>query len=137
MNVVKEMGPLTLAYVGDAVLELYVRKHLIAGGAVKPNDLHHMAVRYVSANAQAKVLYRLLDEKRLDQEETELVRRGRNAKSPSVPKNTAVKTYRYGTAFEALIGYHDLNGNKARVAEIIALMFRWIQEDEEGEADER
>ncbi|HET7657432.1 MAG TPA: ribonuclease III domain-containing protein [Bacillales bacterium] len=126
------MNPLTLAYIGDAVLELYVRKHLVGQGITKPNDLHHMAIRYVSAEGQAHVLRRLLEENELDDDEESIVRRGRNAKSGSVPKNTDVQTYRYGTAFEALIGYHHLNGNEERTKKIAALMFRWI---EEGEKD--
>ncbi|HEX7065071.1 MAG TPA: ribonuclease III domain-containing protein [Bacillales bacterium] len=124
------MNALTLAYVGDAVLELYVRKHLIAQGIVKPNDLHQRAVYYVSAEGQANVLHRLVNAGELDEEETAVVRRGRNAKSASVPKNVEVQTYRYGTAFEALIGYHHLNGNEKRVREIVTLMFRWIEEGE-------
>ncbi|HEU5140672.1 MAG TPA: ribonuclease III domain-containing protein [Bacillales bacterium] len=130
MRDVKQMNALTLAYVGDAVLELYVRKHLIDQGIAKPNDLHHRAVYYVSAEGQANVLHRLVDTGQLDEEEEAVARRGRNAKSASVPKNVEVQTYRYGTAFEALIGYHHLNGNEKRVREIVALMFGWIEEGE-------
>lgn len=127
---VKQMNALALAYVGDAVLELYVRKHLVSLGITKPNDLHQRAVGYVSAEGQANVLHRLVEAEKLDEEEAAVVRRGRNAKSGSVPKNVEVQTYRYGTAFEALIGYHHLNGNEKRIEEIAALMFRWIEEGE-------
>ncbi|HEX6922669.1 MAG TPA: Mini-ribonuclease 3 [Bacillales bacterium] len=127
---VKQMNALALAYVGDAVLELYVRKHLISLGLTKPNDLHKRAVDYVSAEGQANVLHRLIEAGELDDEEAAVVRRGRNAKSGSVPKNVEVQTYRHGTAFEALIGYHHLNGNEKRIKEIAALMFRWIEEGE-------
>ncbi|HET7616602.1 MAG TPA: ribonuclease III domain-containing protein, partial [Bacillales bacterium] len=118
---VKQMNALTLAYIGDAVLELYVRRHLLEEGLTKPNDLHHRAVKYVSAEAQASVLYRLLDSGTLNEAETAVVRRGRNAKPSTVPKNTEVQTYKYGTAFEALIGFHHLNGDEDRVFEIIKL----------------
>lgn len=127
---VKQMNPLTLAYIGDAVLELYVRKHLVTQGLVKPNDLHQRAVQYVSAEGQASVLRRLVDSESLDEEEAAVVRRGRNAKSGSVPKNTNIQTYRYGTAFEALIGYHYMHENEQRTEEIVAFMFRCIEEGE-------
>lgn len=128
-----QLNALTLAYVGDAVLELYVRKHLVSNGMTKPNALHHRAIRYVSAQAQAGALERLLSEDVLDAEETSIVRRGRNAKSLSVPKNTPVRTYRDGTAFETLIGYHHLRDDEPRVRQIVQWMFQWI---EEGEAHE-
>jgi ribonuclease-3 family protein len=130
MMEVKQMNALTLAYIGDAVIELYVRKHLIQQGIAKPNDLHQKAVQYVAAPAQASVLHRLIASGKLDEEEAAIVRRGRNAKSASVPKNVDVGTYRYGTALEALIGYHHLNGNEERAVELISYMFRWIGEGE-------
>lgn len=126
----KQMNALTLAYIGDAVIELYVRKHLIQQGITKPNDLHQRAVRYVSAPAQANILHRFIDTDELDEEEAAIVRRGRNAKSASIPKNVDIGTYRYGTALEALIGYHHLNGNEERTAELISHMFRWVEEGE-------
>lgn len=127
---VRQMNPLTLAYIGDAVLELCVRKRLVGNGFTKPNDLHQRAVQYVSAEGQAGVLRHLLDANQLDEEEAAVVRRGRNAKSGSIPKNTDVHTYRYGTAFEALIGYHYLLGNEKRTEEIVAFMFQCIEEGE-------
>lgn len=128
-----QMNPLTLAYVGDAVLELYVRKHLIGLGLTRPNDLHQKAIRYVSADGQANALRNLVASGSLDQEEEGVVRRGRNAKSGSVPKNTDVQTYRYGTAFEALIGFHHLNKNEERTRQIIELMFNWIEEGDQND----
>lgn len=133
MKNVEQMNALTLAYVGDAVLELYVRKHLLAQGMTKPNGLHQRAIGYVSAQAEAGMLARLLHTDRLDGSEMAIVRRGRNAKSLSVPKNTSVRTYRDGTAFEALLGYHHLHDEEERVAEIIQWMFRWVEEGETHE----
>ncbi|WP_281418748.1 Mini-ribonuclease 3 [Desertibacillus haloalkaliphilus] len=120
---VKQLNALALAYMGDAVLDTYVRYHLIASGKVRPNRLHTEATKYVSAKAQAVVIRSLLDEEWLNDEEVAVVMRGRNAKSGSVPKNTDLNTYRYSTAFEALLGYHYLNNNYKRMDEIIAYMF--------------
>ncbi len=119
----KLLNSLALAYMGDAVLEEAVRLRLIASGKVKPNGLHHAATGYVSAKGQARVIRRLLDEGRLTEEEEGVVRRGRNAKSGSTPKNTDVATYRYSTAFEALLGYHYLSGNEERLEEIMMWFF--------------
>ncbi|GAA0469993.1 Mini-ribonuclease 3 [Alkalibacillus silvisoli] len=109
----KEINPslmksLTLAYMGDVIYEKYVREYIIQKGEVKPQALHTMAVSFVSAKAQSYVLHRFLDDGLLTEQEEAIVRRGRNAKS-NVPKNTDPQTYRYSTAFEALIGYLYLN----------------------------
>ncbi len=83
------LHPLVLAYVGDAVYELYVRTHLLARGILKPGDLQRAAVAYVSARGQAQVVHRLLP--LLREEEAAVLRRGRNAKS-GVPKTPAWPT---------------------------------------------
>ncbi|NNU85109.1 ribonuclease III [Geobacillus sp. BMUD] len=127
---VKQLNGLALAYIGDAVYEVYVRRHLLAGGRMRPHELHRRAVRYVSARAQAKVILALLDEGVLTEEEKDIVRRGRNAKSGTIPKNTDVQTYRHSTAFEALIGYHFLGNNEKRVDELIGRSFAIIEREE-------
>lgn len=116
---VNELNSVALAYVGDAVYELRVRHHLIKQGNVKPNQLHQLAVQYVSAPAQSKIIKKWLEEKYLTSEEEAVVRRGRNAKTHSVPKNISTEAYKYSTAFEALIGYHYLSENKERLNELI------------------
>lgn len=127
----KVLGSLALAYMGDAVYETYIRHHLLQKGAVKPNLLHKEATHFVSAKAQSKVIHFLLENERLTEEELAVVRRGRNAKSGTVPKNTDVQTYRYGTAFEALMGYLYLAGRKQRLEEIVIQSIQFI-EGEEG-----
>jgi ribonuclease-3 family protein len=127
---VKQLNGLALAYIGDAVYEVYVRHHLLANGSVKPHQLHRQAIQYVSAKAQAKVLLALLEKELLTEEERAIVRRGRNAKSGTIPKNTDVQTYRYSTAFEALIGYHFLGKNEKRVEELIRCSFAIIESKE-------
>ncbi|OZI10616.1 Mini-ribonuclease 3 [Bacillus sp. FJAT-42315] len=115
----KQMNSLALAYMGDGIYEVYVRRHLLELGKVKPQLLHKEATKYVSAKAQAKVLFQMIEEEKLTEEELAIVRRGRNAKSGTVPKNTDIQTYRYSTAFEALLGSLFLTGQDDRLVEII------------------
>ncbi|MEI3607906.1 Mini-ribonuclease 3 [Pseudogracilibacillus sp. SE30717A] len=123
---VKQLNSLALAYVGDAVYELYVRHHLIEAGQVKPNELHKKAITYVAASAQAAIIHHWLDEGKLNEEEAAVVRRGRNAKSGSTPKNMSIQDYRYATAFEALIGYYYLLKNRTRLDELITEAIQYI-----------
>ncbi|MFZ0444252.1 MAG: Mini-ribonuclease 3 [Bacillus sp. (in: firmicutes)] len=115
----KLLNSLALAYMGDAVLETYVRYHLLQNGQVKPHLLHKEATRYVSAKAQSSVLHQMKEEGFFLEEEIAILKRGRNAKSGTIPKNTDVQTYRYSTAFEALLGSLYLAGNQERLEEII------------------
>lgn len=128
MDDVKQMKSLTLAYMGDAVYEINVRQHLIKRSDAKPGRLHHNAVKFVSAKSQAKVIWSWLEKNILTEEEQSVVRRGRNAKSGSVPKNTDVQTYRYSTAFEALIGFLYLEERKDRLNELINLAIKFVEE---------
>jgi ribonuclease III family protein len=129
----KQLNSLALAYMGDAVFEQYVRNHLIQKGTVRPNFLHKEATAYVSAKAQSYVIHKFLEGDFLDEEETAVVRRGRNAKSGTIPKNTDVQTYRYSTAFEALIGYLYLSGAEERLEEIILAAFLHAEERKGGQ----
>lgn len=127
-----QLNSLALAYMGDAVYEQYVRHHLLQNGKVKPNNLHREATKYVSAKSQAKVIHHILAEGLLTDQEVAVVKRGRNAKSGTIPKNTDVQTYRYSTAFEALIGYLFLGEKKTRLEEIILAAFALVEEKKEG-----
>ncbi len=120
----KQLNSLALAYMGDAIYEKYVREYLLLKGEVKPHALHRSAIRYVAATSQAAVIQKWLQEELLTEEEAGVVRRGRNAKSHTVPKNTDVMTYKYSTAFEALLGYHYLKGNMERLEQLIQLALR-------------
>lgn len=121
----ENLPALVLAYVGDAVYELAVRSRLVRCGAVKVNRLHAETVKYVNAAAQARVL-RVLDGK-LTAAEAAVVRRGRNAKSPHVPRSAGVVEYRQSTALECLIGYLYLKGDSARLGEIIDTVLDQVQ----------
>ena len=124
----KQLNSLALAYMGDAVFETYVRRHLLYSGQVRPNQLHRAGTKFVSAKAQCQILFRMMEDKLLDEQETAVVMRGRNAKSGTIPKNTDVQTYRYSTAFEALIGYLYLMGEMERLEELIQKAFSYVEE---------
>jgi ribonuclease III family protein len=128
---VKQLNSLALAYMGDAIYETYVRRHLLYSGKVRPNQLHRTGTGYVSAKAQSKILFQMMDHKLLDEEELAVVMRGRNAKSGTVPKNTDVQTYHYSTAFEALMGYLYLTGKRERLEELIRRAFIYVDERKE------
>lgn len=113
----QDVNILLLAYLGDAVYELWVRTHLLEQGMEKVEEVHKQAVHYVQAKNQASVLRALMPE--LDDTETEVVLRGRNAKG-HYPRNTDVVTYRHATAFEALVGYWYLAGQETRMNQIFA-----------------
>lgn len=114
---VKLMSPLTWAYVGDAVYELYIRTYLTNISNVKPHKLHTEAIKYVKAAAQAEILNKL--QYILTEEEKEVVRRGRNQENHHLPKNANTAEYSKSTAFEGLIGYLYLTKNERRLQEIL------------------
>jgi ribonuclease-3 family protein len=127
-----QLNSLALAYMGDAVYETYVRRHLLQSRKVKPNHLHRTGTSYVSAKAQCQVLFRMMDENLLSEEELAVVKRGRNAKSGTVPKNTDVQTYHYSTAFEALMGFLYLTEKTERLKELIVKSFEFVEEKKGG-----
>ena len=124
---VKQMKSLALAYMGDAVYEVFVREHLLKTGQVKPHLLHRLAIKFVSGKGQAAVVLNWLDKGELSYEEERVVSRGRNAKSGSIPKNISVQTYRYSSGFEALLGYHYLMKNEARLFELMQAAVTFIE----------
>ncbi|WP_251553861.1 Mini-ribonuclease 3 [Neobacillus muris] len=127
-----QLNSLALAYMGDAIYETYVRRHLLYSGQVRPNRLHREGTRYVSAKAQCQILFHMMDEGLLDEQELAVVMRGRNAKSGTVPKNTDVQTYRYSTAFEALMGYLYLTGQIERLEELVRQAFGYVETKKGG-----
>lgn len=116
------MSPLTWAYVGDCVYELYIRTELINRTNLKPHKLHIESIKYVKAQAQAEFLRKIYDG--LTEEEKEIVRRGRNAENHHLPKNCNVQDYMYATAFEALIGYLYLTKQNKRLKQIFNKVFQ-------------
>ena len=125
---VLQLNALALAYMGDAVLEQRIREHLILSGRAKPNTLHKEATSYVSAKAQSMIVHRMMDEQFLTEDELATFRRGRNAKSGSVPKNTDVRTYRNSSGFEAILGSLYLIGALERANEIIDYAIQIVEQ---------
>lgn len=118
---VKLMPPLVWAYVGDAVYELYIRTNLVNNTKLNPHKLHVEAIKYVKAQAQAKILEKITEI--LTEEEKDIVRRGRNAQNHHLPKNANLDEYSHATAFEALIGYLYLTKQDERLGEILEKTF--------------
>ena len=116
---VNQMSPLTWAYVGDCVYELYIRTKLVDTTKLKPHELHIKSVKYVKAKAQAETLKKL--ETILTEDEKEIVRRGRNTQTHHIAKNASMQDYMYATAFEALIGYLYLTKQDDRLFEMMKM----------------
>ena len=122
-----QLSPLALAYIGDAVHEMYIRQYLISLPNHRPHHLHRQATQFVSARAQSlalKVWIPLLTE-----EEQDMVKRGRNAKSGTVAKNADVLEYRHSTAFECLIGYLYYKKEYERLRTLLDLV-TWHRKEE-------
>ncbi len=122
------LSPLTLAFVGDVVYELMVRRQLVEGGSMPVGKLHARAVEQVNATAQAAVYHRL--EPVLDPLELSILKRGRNAHTGRTPKNATAIDYRKATGVEALFGYLYLSGKTERLAELFDIIGRPGGEEE-------
>lgn len=109
------LSPLQLAYIGDAVYELLVRTYLL-NRDLSVNELHKGATKYVRAGAQANIVHSL--EEILTEKEINIVKKGRNAKTNTSPKNADMIDYKYATGFEALFGYLYLKSEEDRIYEL-------------------
>ena len=116
---VRTYSPLALAYIGDAVYDLIIRT-VVVGRANRPSgDLHRIAVKYVSATAQAKIAQVLLEE--FTEEEQAVYRRGKNAKPHTMAKNASAKEYLQATGLEAVFGYLYLTEQTDRALDLVRL----------------
>ena len=115
----REYSPLALAHIGDAVFEVMVRLTVLTDGNAPVNKIHKKSRDIVNAKAQAQMYYRIKEV--LTDEEEAVFRRGRNAKSFTVPKNADLMDYRHATGLEALFGFLYLNGEKERAVELFRL----------------
>lgn len=114
---VRGYSPLTLAYIGDAVYELIIRTIVVESGNAPVNKLHKKSASFVKASAQAQIMTAI--EPLLTEAETQIFKRGRNAKSYTTAKNASVIDYRMASGFEALIGYLYLDGCYERMIELV------------------
>lgn len=114
----QQLNGIALAYLGDAVYEVFIRQHLLSMGLSKPNKLQHQATHYVSAKAQAALIDLMKADALLTDQEWDYFKRGRNANSHTHAKHTSVLTYRMSTGFEALFGYLQLSGQTERISEL-------------------
>ncbi len=121
------LNPISLAYLGDAVYETLVREHLTLEGDRPPEQLHRLAINFVSANAQSVAAEKIIPI--LTDEELTAYKRGRNAKVSHIPKGASVAQYHSATGFEALFGYLYLTEQNERMREL----FRIICEGENFE----
>ena len=113
----KQLSPVTLAFVGDAVYTLYVRSALVLSADRRPSELQKLSSLTVSAHGQSELLSKI--EKRFTNEEREIFLRGRNAKKATKSKNADVAEYNRSTGFEALLGFLYLTGNKERIYQLL------------------
>lgn len=116
---VNQYSPLVLAYIGDSVYEVFIRTLLVSKGNAPVYKLHKQSVAFVKAKAQSDIIHSIMDN--LTEDEQEVVRRGRNAKSGTIPKNADVVEYKYATGFETLLGYLYLKKDYNRLTEVLKM----------------
>lgn len=126
----KLLNPLTLAYMGDAVLDQHIRTYIVLKLQSKPNRLHQVAKQYVSAKSQAQTLEYLIENTWFTVEELEIVRRGRNAKSYTKAKNTDIQTYKKSSGLEAVIGFLYLDTQEKRLTALLEAIVESVNERE-------
>ena len=115
---VRQLNPLVLAFIGDGVYEVFIRSYIIDRNRNMPvHKLHIKTISYVREHEQSNFMNQLTE--LLNEEELSIYKRGRNAKSGTIPKNADVREYRNATGFEALIGYLYLIDDKERLEELL------------------
>ncbi|MFA5383057.1 MAG: ribonuclease III domain-containing protein [Eubacteriales bacterium] len=124
----EEIPILVLAYLGDAVYDLYIRQYLIEQGITRLNVLHKKTTGYVRAEKQA-IAIRFLEE-HLSEDEAAVARRGRNAKSGHPKKGKDIGIYHYSTGMEALVGYLYLKRNYKRLQEVLTMAREAVETSE-------
>ena len=115
----REVNVLVLAYLGDTIYEDYIRRYLIKSGIGNVDRLQTESIIYVSAVNQSKFLLEMIDKGFFEEDELSIIKRARNYKGKTKPKNCDVASYNNATGLEALIGYLDLDGNYNRIEEIM------------------
>ena len=130
----KEVSTAALAYLGDSVMELCVRKMLVEKGFSSSKRLNAKALEYVTAKAQAQAAAKILP--LLSEEEGAIYHRGRNISHANVPKSASLSEYRMATGLETLFGYLYLAGNTARIDELFKIAYLDMNEINGGNKNE-
>ena len=121
---VREVNVLVLAYLGDTIYENYVRRYLINSGIWNVNDLKKESIKYVIAKSQASYVNEMLTENLFLEDEIDVLKRARNYKTTSHPKNCDIVTYKYATGLEAVIGYLSLINKNERIDKIMSFILK-------------
>lgn len=129
---VERVPSLSLAYLGDAVYAVHIRKYLIENYPyLKPDELHRKSNQMVSARAQAEALHHLKRENYLTEEEWNIAKKARNKSSATRAKNASIKEYRNASGLEALVGYLDLMCNEQRITELMSEIIKYGRKPDE------
>ncbi len=107
----------TLAFIGDAVYNVYIRTYLTSISTAKAGALHRLSIKYVSAKGQSTTIDKIMD--KLTDEEIAIYKRGRNTNISTVSKHVDVVEYKIATGFECLIGYLYITKRNSRLDEIV------------------
>ena len=122
----RELSPLVLAYIGDAVYEMLARTMVLSLGNRPVNKMNAEAKKIVNAKSQSEAYFKIRDA--LTEDEAAIFRRGRNANSYTHPKNMDINDYRHATGLEALFGYLYLSGQNERITELFRLIYKTDKE---------
>lgn len=125
----KQLNPLVLAFIGDGIYEVFIRSYIVSNNRnMSVHKLHVKTISYVRAHEQSNFMNEIIPH--LDEEELSIYKRGRNAKSGTVPKNADVREYRNATGFEALMGYLYLTDKKERLEELLTMCLNLDKSEE-------
>lgn len=124
----KQLSPLTLAFIGDTVFDLFVREMLVCDANRPVKKLHNSAAKLVNAKAQAKIAEAIADS--FTEQETDVFKRGRNAHTNHIAKNASNRDYHYATGLEAVFGFVYLNGDTERLRELFSLAMNSLKTPE-------
>jgi ribonuclease-3 family protein len=128
----KRSNTTTLAFLGDAVYEVFIRRHVMENARPNAHAMNRMAIRYVSAGGQALAVREMLREDFLSDEEVRLVKRARNHTNTARPRGATPAEYKLATGLEALIGGLYLSGERSRLREVVREAIRVIDESADG-----
>lgn len=124
----KQLSPLSLAFIGDTVFDLFVREMLLCDANRPVKKLHNCAAKLVNAKTQAKIAEAITDQ--LTEQELDVFKRGRNAHTNHIAKNASNRDYHYATGLEAVFGFVYLNGDTERLRELFTLALESLETPE-------